>query len=535
MPAPLRSLLLACAMLLGMGFGQAALAQSPQPFGPCPIEAYQTIQVGGSYGLYTINVGDGTITLVGTDTELQGSNGGNTNGINAIGFNTADRFIYGWNSSTRQIVRVGQSGVAEFLGPTPAGLNGYGPNVGDVFNGRLYLLSGTQMRVVDLATNAVVASLSSSALNQLTDWAFNSADGLLYAVRNNDGAILRIDPVTAAVTVVSTVTVPTGSAFGAQYFDDQGSLYASRNDGTIYRVRNADGRGPLSVQVLTSAAPATGQNDGARCPNSLAPVASVNLAKALTAESGALPGRAEPGELLTYTFTLTNNGSAATVGAYPFHEVLPAGTRLESVSGVSVDCPVASTGARLCTLTYPGTLAASGGAANATLVVRVLDPLPAGITRILNLVADDNATPPAGCTGTNQPCNPAPACDPALDPAHCVVLPLPSADLRLTKTNTPGINGEVDQTADNVTSGTTVAYTVVAANNGPDDADGALLTDPAPAGMSCTTATCTATGGASCPAQTGAALVAALQGGGVAVPSLPAGGSVTVVLSCQIP
>ncbi len=110
-----------------------------------------------------------------------------------------------------------------------------------------------------------------------------------------------------------------------------------------------------------------------------------------------------------------------------------------------------------------------------------------------------------------------------------------SADLRLTKTNTPGVNGEVDQASDNVTSGTTVSYTVVAANNGPDAANGALLTDPAPAGMSCATATCTAIGGASCPAQTGAALVAALQGGGVAVPSLPAGGSVTVVLSCQIP
>lgn len=110
-----------------------------------------------------------------------------------------------------------------------------------------------------------------------------------------------------------------------------------------------------------------------------------------------------------------------------------------------------------------------------------------------------------------------------------------SADLRLSKTNTPGVNADVDQAADTVTSGTTVSYTVVAANNGPDPADGALLTDPAPAGMSCSTATCTATGGASCPAQTGAALVAALQGGGVAVPILPAGGSVTVVLGCQIP
>lgn len=110
-----------------------------------------------------------------------------------------------------------------------------------------------------------------------------------------------------------------------------------------------------------------------------------------------------------------------------------------------------------------------------------------------------------------------------------------NADLRLSKTNTPGTNAEVDQAGDTVVSGATVSYTVVAANSGPDPADGAVLTDPAPAGMSCTTATCTATGGASCPGQTGAALVAALQGGGAIVPALPAGGSVTVVLSCQLP
>ncbi len=101
----------ACAALL-VFLPDAAFAQSPQPFGACPIEAYQTIGVGDTYSLDTINAGDGTVTNVGSDVEMQGSNAGNTNGINAIDFNDRDRFIHGWNPSRSRVVRVGQSGLA---------------------------------------------------------------------------------------------------------------------------------------------------------------------------------------------------------------------------------------------------------------------------------------------------------------------------------------------------------------------------------------------------------------------------------------
>ncbi|TXI51033.1 MAG: DUF11 domain-containing protein [Lysobacter sp.] len=108
------------------------------------------------------------------------------------------------------------------------------------------------------------------------------------------------------------------------------------------------------------------------------------------------------------------------------------------------------------------------------------------------------------------------------------------ADLNLSKTNTPGVNGEVDQAADTVTSGTTTSYSITVSNRGPDAANGAVVTDPAPTGLTCTTATCTAAGGATCPAATGAALVTALQGAGAAIPALPNGGSVTIVLTCTV-
>jgi uncharacterized repeat protein (TIGR01451 family) len=110
----------------------------------------------------------------------------------------------------------------------------------------------------------------------------------------------------------------------------------------------------------------------------------------------------------------------------------------------------------------------------------------------------------------------------------------PLADLRLTKTNTPGANGEVDQAADTVVSGATTTYALTVSNFGPDAANGSVLSDPAPTGLTCATASCTAAGGASCPVATGAALVTELQEGGATIPLLPAGGSVTVTLSCTV-
>ena len=109
-----------------------------------------------------------------------------------------------------------------------------------------------------------------------------------------------------------------------------------------------------------------------------------------------------------------------------------------------------------------------------------------------------------------------------------------AADLRLTKTNTTGVNGEVDQVADTVVSGTPTTYTITVTNLGPDAANGAVITDPAPTNLTCTTATCAAAGGAACPVPTGAALVAAMQGAGATVPTLPNGGSVVITLNCTV-
>ena len=84
------------------------------------------------------------------------------------------------------------------------------------------------------------------------------------------------------------------------------------------------------------------------------------------------------------------------------------------------------------------------------------------------------------------------------------------ADISITKTNTPGVNGKWTRRRTPSTGAATVPYTITVTNNGPKPANNTLITDPAPTNLVCATATCAAAGGAVCPAQTGAALVAGL-------------------------
>ena len=119
------------------------------------------------------------------------------------------------------------------------------------------------------------------------------------------------------------------------------------------------------------------------------------------------------------------------------------------------------------------------------------------------------------------------------DDLDCLITNTPSvAQLQITKTNTPAA-GPDDQTGDTVTRAQPTNYQIVVRNNGPLSANGAVVRDPVAAGLTCPTATCTSAGGAACPAVTGAALATALQAG-VAVPTLPANGTVTFVLACTV-
>ncbi len=261
---------------------------------------------------------------------------------------------------------------------------------------------------------------------------------------------------------------------------------------------NASGTpvGSLSGSTYTITGAEIGASVSFTCTftNSLLPI--LRLQKALPA------GRFTATD--QFTLTITGTGGPATVTTTGAGAIATGVATLNpgAIGASYTFSETAAAGANLANYqtTYTCTNTLSGGQA----------PSGSGTSFSLTAVAGDDIT----CTFSNARNN--------------------QADLRLTKTNTPGLNGEVDQVIDSVVSGTTTSYTLTVTNLGPDGANGAVLADPPPTNLTCTTASCTAAGGATCPPITGAALVAALQGAGAPIPTLPANGSIAVTLTCTV-
>lgn len=116
------------------------------------------------------------------------------------------------------------------------------------------------------------------------------------------------------------------------------------------------------------------------------------------------------------------------------------------------------------------------------------------------------------------------------DDITCTISNTPRrADLAITKTNN----------STSLVSGTQTVYQIVASNLGPQAANGAVVTDPAVAGLTCVTpVVCSASNGAQCPggAVNGSNVnvaLATLQTG-MAIPTMPSGGVVTLQLTCNV-
>lgn len=156
-------------------------------------------------------------------------------------------------------------------------------------------------------------------------------------------------------------------------------------------------------------------------------------------------------------------------------------------------------------------------------------PVPALVTSSGN-VNVPAGTPAGSYTIRYQICQ-------TLQPANCaqaniVVTVSPSADLSVTKTNTPGVNGDVDQAADTVTFGTTVSYTITARNSGPDPVTGAVVTDTVGTRLNCPAANPVSISGSGVPA--GSFTIANLTGPGITLGTLTAGQSAALTFSCQV-
>ncbi|TMX42879.1 LruC domain-containing protein [Vibrio rotiferianus] len=250
--------------LLASAYAQAA------PFDTCPSKAY--LFQSAPVQIYGVNLVTGSTTLLEDDTGL-------ASGINGVGFDFTDRYIYGYDTTNKKIVRLGKDFQAETL--NVSGLpTDHTFFVGDVYNHVYYLyrkgkgLFSIDLSPLDSDPNATlsVEKITSTASVTLTDFAFHPGDGSLYGIDNNSGVLYEFNPSNGNATAIGD-TGETGT-FGAGYFDVNGNYYVSRNqDGKIYRIDlSSDNSANITAGIVpavefVSNGPSSNKNDGARCAN----------------------------------------------------------------------------------------------------------------------------------------------------------------------------------------------------------------------------------------------------------------------------
>jgi uncharacterized repeat protein (TIGR01451 family) len=204
-----------------------------------------------------------------------------------------------------------------------------------------------------------------------------------------------------------------------------------------------------------------------------------------------------PGTSIVYTIVAANAGPS-NAPSVTIADTFPA-----DLTGVTWTCVGAGGGS--CT---------AAGAGNINDVVN----LPAGgsVTYTVNATIDASATGILSNTATatvgGGVTDPTPGNNSATDTTTLT----PQADVSITKTD--------GQTTD--VPGTTIVYTIVAANAGPSDAPSVTVADTFPATLTGVTWTCVGVGGGSC--------TAAGAGNINDVVNLPAGGSVTYTVNATI-
>jgi uncharacterized repeat protein (TIGR01451 family) len=231
--------------------------------------------------VYSVNLVTGANTQVGT---IAG------NYVNAVGFNVIDHYMYGWNQTGDQLVRINADFTLTNLG-VPRNSSTVMDRTGDWTTGEvtdagiMWLLQGGtgKWAQVNLTTSppALIATGTAAGPANTTlpaDWAM--VGGTLYGVvkgsnanNNTTAYLLSFNPSTKQFTNLGVLTGVTGGgpSFGAVYSDGT-YIYAGNNQsGIIYRIN------PSTRAVINLAqGPISQMNDGSMCHT---PVPTVTLVK----------------------------------------------------------------------------------------------------------------------------------------------------------------------------------------------------------------------------------------------------------------
>lgn len=331
-------------------------------------------------------------------------------------------------------------------------------------------------------------------------------DDILYTiVVTNQGPSAATNVVIADATPAGLVFVGNAGACTTAYPCSLGTLPvgASRTITSTYSVP-ADYSGPdpiVNTAIASSDTP--DPNPGNNQGSAQTGVGPGNADLAITKDG---PASVASGGAISYTLLIVNNGPSPANGA-SYSDVVPAG-----ITAISASCAGEQGGAAC--VTQPtvsgntvsgtiGTLPSSG-----SVVVTINGTAPQGPLTLSNTAT---VTPPSGVNDPNPGNN--------QDEAGTVI-GAPTADLAVVKTG-PATVG----------TGGAISYTVIVSNAGPDAANGAVFSDPVPAGITAVTASCGGpTGGAVCgPVNVSGNLVTST------ITTLPAGGSVSFTIGGTAP
>ena len=419
-----------------------------------------------------------TITCTPSGTASCGANGSSGNNLSFTGVNI-------------------NAGAANFVTITVSGTVGAG-TTGNLVNTAVVTVGAGQTD----PTAGNNTATDTDTPNAITDLAITKTDGsatytaggaITYTIVVTNNGPSNATGVSVADTIPASITGTTiscvangaascgtnGSAGNALSFTNVSIATGPANSLTI-TVSGTVGAGTTGNLTNTATVTAgAGQTDPTAGNNSATDTDTPNAITDLAITKTDGSATYMPGNAITYTIVVTNNGPSNATGA-SIADTIPA-----SITGTTITCTPSGTASCGTNASAGNNLSFTGvninaGAAN-FVTITVSGTVNPGTTG--NLTNTATVTPGANQTDPNQ----------ANNSATDIDSNNPQADLSITKT---------DGSATYV-PGTSTTYTIVVTNNGPSSVTSASVIDSLPASISSATWTCLASAGGFCAASSG--------------------------------
>ena len=305
-PAVLR-LTIACGLaVIGLQVPlTAAQASISAPFS-CVPRFYQ-VSATNSGAFFEYSAATNSLSRVGT---------GAVSGINGIGYNTADNYIYGVSGT--KLYRLDSAG-AYNAGTTITGSVG-SVGGGDFYGGKLVVAptSGNSWSAIDVTSATATSNALTSAANghaASAAWAaydLTVQGDVAYGLNNSTLYIVKMDTRQVSSRAVTGVT---SGNYGAAYSDSAGNaFFYNNNDNKVYMFTPAElakatgsATAPAGAMVgLGASTPAlTAPNDGASCPIAVSPyvpsIDDASTSSSVDGDSATLTGSMNPNNSTTST------------------------------------------------------------------------------------------------------------------------------------------------------------------------------------------------------------------------------------------